>query len=271
MTVTSKHKLEIQQKKRFSFGKNWQFLIKIIDEKKIKAAQKNLLKSLRLHDLKGMTFLDIGCGSGLFSLAAYSLGATVLSFDYDPISVQCTNELKNKYFPNANNWIIEEGSVLDQEYLQRLGSFNIVYSWGVLHHTGNMWKALKNLDAISFDYLFIAIYNDQGLFSKYWHLVKRTYNSNIIFRLFLIIAHWPYLFLFRFMKSKIQNKIETRGMNIWIDMFDWLGGFPFEVASPEKIIHFFYNQKLICHHLKTCRGRFGCNEYVFVKSKVIID
>ena len=263
--MISEHKIEIQNRKRFSFGKNWDSLLKFIDKNRIEAARQSLLSSLRLNSLEGMRFLDIACGSGLFSLAAYSLGAKVTSFDYDPISVECAKTLKQKYYPEVLNWNIEEGSVLNESYLKSLGDFDIVYSWGVLHHTGDMWKALENLHIINFNYLFIAIYNDQGLNSIYWHFIKRKYNSNILLKILIIIIHWPYLFLFRLIKSKVQSKVLVRGMNIWIDMLDWLGGIPFEVASPEKIIHFFYKKNLICSHLKTCRGRFGCNEFVLVK------
>jgi 2-polyprenyl-6-hydroxyphenyl methylase/3-demethylubiquinone-9 3-methyltransferase len=72
-------------------------------------------------------------------LAARRLGATVHSFDYDPQSVACTAELKRRYFPEDGAWRVEEASVLDQDYLRRLGQFEVVYSWGVLHHTGVLW------------------------------------------------------------------------------------------------------------------------------------
>lgn len=124
---------------------------------------------LRVDDLQNRTFLDIGSGSGLFSLAARKLGARVHSFDYDPQSVACTRALKQRYFPDSADWVIEEGSALDADYLLRLGQFDIVYSWGVLHHTGAMWQALENVDGNvrQNGKLFIALYNHQPLISKY--------------------------------------------------------------------------------------------------------
>ena len=67
---------------------------------RIEEAKASLKQMLDVDSLTGKTFLDVGSGSGLFSLAAIMLGVKVYSFDYDPQSVACTTELKRRYFPN---------------------------------------------------------------------------------------------------------------------------------------------------------------------------
>ena len=133
--------LEISSGTRFAFGANWNSFLRVIDEKRIEAARRSLTETLGVTDLKDRTFLDIGCGSGLFSLAAHQLGAHVRSFDFDPDSVAAAAELRNQHAPHSD-WVVEQGSILDNQYLAGLGFFDVVYSWGVLHHTGNLWRAV---------------------------------------------------------------------------------------------------------------------------------
>src|SRR5438876_1807533 len=140
----STHAIEIARGERFEFGKNWSRFLILPDEPRIVRAEQSLKQMLEIDSLEGRSFLDIGSGSGLFSLVARRLGARVHSFDYDPNSVACTKELRRRYFNNDPDWRIEEGSALDLDYLKSLGTFDIVYSWGVLHHTGAMWTALDN-------------------------------------------------------------------------------------------------------------------------------
>ncbi|RMH34548.1 MAG: class I SAM-dependent methyltransferase, partial [Nitrospirae bacterium] len=130
--------------KRFAFGRNWSRFLSSLTEEQVMEAERSLKQMLGMDDLSGKRFLDIGSGSGLFSLAARRLGAKVHSFDYDLQSVTCTAELKRRYFPQDDQWMVEHGSILDMAYISRLGEFDIVYSWGVLHHTGNMWLAVDN-------------------------------------------------------------------------------------------------------------------------------
>lgn len=212
-----------------------------------------------------------------FSLSALKLGATkVYSFDYDLQSVACTNELKHKFFSRADNWIIEHGSVLDVNYLNTIGQFDIVYSWGVLHHTGNMWQALENVIPLvkAGGKLFIAIYNDQGRKSYYWKIVKRIYNSlpnglKLLILIPVFIRIWiptvirDFFYFKPFSTWKNYNK--NRGMSPWRDVIDWVGGYPFEVAKPEDIICFYENKGFVLTKLKTCGNGYGNNEFVFRK------
>src|SRR6516225_9471245 len=156
--------LQSEENKRFQFGKNWKRFLLALDDKQIAEAEKCIQRMLEIKDLWGKSFLDIGSGSGLSSLAARRLGARVHSFDNDPESVACAEYLLRRFFPNDPDWVIERGSVMDPVWLKSLAQFDIVYSWGVLHHTGGMWQALDNIDPLVAPggRLFIAIYNDQG-------------------------------------------------------------------------------------------------------------
>jgi 2-polyprenyl-3-methyl-5-hydroxy-6-metoxy-1,4-benzoquinol methylase len=263
------HADEVATGQRFEFGKNWSRFLNKLTEERVIEAENSLREKLGVNDLSGKTFLDIGSGSGLFSLAARRLGARVYSFDYDPKSVACAVELKRRYFQDDPRWTIDEGSALDVDYLRGLGQFDIVYSWGVLHHTGAMWVALNNVRPLVAEdgQLFIAIYNDQQWLSRYWTVVKKLYNKNPILRLLALAVHAPYLFGGRLIVRALSRRLQLdRGMSYWYDTLDWLGGYPFEVAKPEEVFALYAAQGFVLTQLKTCSGRLGCNEFVFRKT-----
>lgn len=274
------HFEELSQGKRFNFGANWKNFLEKVNEERIHEAEHSLKEMLSVKDLTGMRFLDIGSGSGLFSLAAKRLGAKVHSFDYDPKSVGCTKELKNRYYADDDNWVIEEGSALDKKYLESLGKFDIVYSWGVLHHTGNMKSALLNsmIPLSKQGRIFISIYNDQGPMSKFWIRVKKTYCSNLAGKIFITAIFVPMFSLQSIFIScmKYKNPFgsflyykKKRGMSLYNDWIDWLGGYPFEVARPEEIFCIYKKCGFILENLKTT-NRLGCNQFVFCKHMEIV-
>jgi 2-polyprenyl-3-methyl-5-hydroxy-6-metoxy-1,4-benzoquinol methylase len=263
---------------RFGFGENWRRFLEVLDDERIAEVERSLTEWLGEGSLKGKTFLDAGCGSGLFSLAALRLGARqVHSFDYDQDSVECARELRRRYAGDSANWTVERGDVLDEAYIHQLGTYHVVYSWGVLHHTGDMWRALAIIrrTVSPGGRLFIAIYNDQHMVSRYWRLVKR------IFNLLPAAVRAPYAVVVMAPRELVSLAVQTlrgrpqeylhswtrykaaRGMSRWHDLLDWVGGYPFEVATPDEIFAFYHARGYQLERLRTCGGGLGCNEFVF--------
>jgi 2-polyprenyl-3-methyl-5-hydroxy-6-metoxy-1,4-benzoquinol methylase len=275
----SLHASEVARGERFEFGENWSRFLAALDEERIREAEDSLKRMLEVESLAGQSFLDIGSGSGLFSLAARRLGARVHSLDYDPRSVACTRELRRRYFPEDPGWKVEEGSALDADYIRSLGLFDVVYSWGVLHHTGEMWKGLENaqLPVRPGGRLFVAIYNDTGTQAARWKWIKKTYNRlpRLLRPPFAALAIAPdelkpaLRALLRLRPGEYVRRWtgydKNRGMSRWRDIVDWVGGYPYEVATPDEIFDFYRARGFTLTRLKCGGVGLGCNEFVFVR------
>lgn len=263
---------------RFGFGENWKSFLALLDERRIVEAERSLERIIGKGNIAGKSFVDLGSGSGLFSLAARRLGAKVHSIDLDPSSVWCTETLRDRFYPGDEDWSVDQGSALDRDALLALGKFEIVYSWGVLHHSGEMWTALKNaFDLVAPGGVFmVAIYNDQGWKSHLWWLVKKLYNilpapldklfawmSGLTFNLLNILKYTlrakPMVAI-----RPITHKKSHRGMDFGHDLIDWYGGLPYECATYEALVNFAEASGL--RHVRGERATsLGCHEILFQK------
>jgi 2-polyprenyl-3-methyl-5-hydroxy-6-metoxy-1,4-benzoquinol methylase len=269
---------EIRRGDRFAFGNNWREFLALVDETRITAATESLTTALGTAKLAGRSVIDVGCGSGLFSLAAHRIGARVHSFDFDLDSVTATTELRQRFAPDSP-WTVESGSILDQRYVESLGQFDVVYSWGVLHHTGDLWSALEaTLRLVApGGRIYISVYNDQGFESRMWRRIKRSYNQGGSLKRGLLVGlssaylhrYVPLTRLARLVLRRgkvVAPPPRARGMSAKHDRVDWVGGYPFEVAKPEEVFGFVRRRGFELRHLKTCAGGIGCNEFVFERS-----
>jgi len=260
---------------RYGFGKNWQRFLAKVNAERIERAKTSLADFLGSADLRGKTFVDIGSGSGLFSYAAFLLGAKrIVSFDYDPFSVVCTETLRDRA-GQPDTWTVERGSILDTTYVGTLGLFDIVYSWGVLHHTGAMWDAIRNAARMTAPggYYYIALYNNvEGRFgSAFWLRVKKRYNRGGVVTKKML--EWAYVFVYFVLANILRGKNpframraygSKRGMHYREDIADWLGGYPYEYASVEEVFRFMKKEfpRFRLTNIKTVGG-IGNNWFLF--------
>lgn len=277
------HGSELARGRRFDFGANWSRFASSVDSTTIDEAVRSLRELLppdRLPAgrLEGVRVLDAGCGSGLFSLAALRLGANVTAFDFDPNSVRTTRGLIDDWASatEAERFTLLHGSVLDPDFLARLGDFDIVYSWGVLHHTGSMWEACRLVGQriAPGGALALALYHDTGAASTVWWYLKRIYVGlpallRPILAVLLLLPIEAVALLRSLLRGSPADYVRRwteyrslRGMSRWHDHLDWVGGFPYEAATPDEVIAFCETQGLA--HLRTTPAvAWGNNEFVF--------
>jgi 2-polyprenyl-6-hydroxyphenyl methylase/3-demethylubiquinone-9 3-methyltransferase len=245
--ISRKKPEEIGMPDTFSFGRNWdRYIREHFSDGRVDTSKRQILEFLGVP-IEGKSFLDIGCGSGIHSLAALRAGASrVVSIDVDPYSVRAARTVREKA-GSPDEWEILEGSVLDRDFMSRLAPAEIVYSWGVLHHTGNLWDAIRNAaaKALPGGLFYIALY-EKTAESPYWIDVKRRYNEASPSR--RRIMEWAYVYR-TFLRTKspaylcrnlryMRNYRTLRGMDFWTDVRDWLGGWPYEPATAEEVTGF---------------------------------
>ena len=122
--------------------------------------------------------------------------------------------------------------------------------------------------------LFIAIYNDLGTRTQRWRGIKKVFNrlppslrpaftaavmapeeAKAIARALLRGRPASYL--------RLWTGYNDRGMHRWRDMVDWVGGYPYEVATPEAIFEFCRERGFGLLNLRCGGVGLGCNEFVF--------
>jgi 2-polyprenyl-6-hydroxyphenyl methylase/3-demethylubiquinone-9 3-methyltransferase len=287
----------MEEKVTFSFGKNWKKYLKNVTNDQIRDATGDIQEWLGNYIISGKSVLDIGSGSGIHSYAFHLLGVEkVDSFDYDHYSIEATRDLWEKSGKPVN-WSVFQGSILDDNFIENLPDYDIVYSWGVLHHTGDMWKAIQNAGSkVRLGGLFwISIYAKGPNYSQHLKL-KRKYNSSSNFTKTIMVydriwrrrifGNWDISFIptsfnevrvvidilyFRIKHYKTEfrwNEKNQRGMDSNYDIIDWLGGLPYEVASPDEVITFCNKLGFKLEKIKEAKEGSCCN-YLFKKENKI--
>jgi 2-polyprenyl-6-hydroxyphenyl methylase/3-demethylubiquinone-9 3-methyltransferase len=254
-------------------GRVWKKYAKHISEKHVVSGVSSLKRLTGLDTFQGRSFLCVGCAGGLMAVAAARLGAQrVVGVDPDPQSIEATHRAFRQIEGEMpGNVELREGDVLDPEFMNSLGEFDIVYSWGFLHHTGQMWHAMDLVthNVASGGLLAMGIYNRMWL-NGFWLRVKKFYNW----------AFWPIRFpmalsLFgltagaRILRGRHPFRKRSRGMSVWYDTVEWLGGVPYEWASEGEVCGFLKQRGLaLVKFLPVAGFKHGCNQMLFKRAAV---
>jgi 2-polyprenyl-6-hydroxyphenyl methylase/3-demethylubiquinone-9 3-methyltransferase len=254
----------------FSFGRNWLSYSKsALDEAKIALARAAFHSLTRGMEMRNARFLDIGFGQGLALFLAAEAGAEVYGIDVDPV---CLNALRatHRFFPSIEIPKVDVASILDDDFVraqQAMGGFDVVHSWGVLHHTGNMAKAFRNAAALvkPEGFLLISIYNRHWT-SPFWRILKYIFNRLPTFlQETILFAFYPIFYLRARSLAESGMPLALRGMDLRHDIRDWLGGYPYEYASPMQVKRSFSELGFRMTYCNPTKGFTGCNEFVFQK------
>jgi SAM-dependent methyltransferase len=251
----------------FTFGENWLNFSRLLDEQRVQEAMTSLMALLAVPDLRELTFVDVGAGSGLFSIAAVRLGAVrVLALDRDANCLKAIQDNARRFLSptDASRLECRLADILEPTSVP-LERFDVVYAWGSLHHTGAMWDAIRNTAPLCGPRgrFVLALYNETR-FSPYWLSAKRFYHGAPAPMRGLLVAMLagPRI-LVRALKGRRVART-GRAMSVWYDAVDWLGGLPYEWAAPSQVgqclerLGFRLERSLLTK-------RHGCNEFVFVR------
>lgn len=252
----------------FTFGENWLAYSRTLDPARLESATASVAGLLGVADLSARTVVDVGAGSGLFSLAALRLGAArVVALDRDP---NCLNAVRQ----NASRFLSADErtrlDVLAADVLQAgslpAGTFDVVYAWGSLHHTGALWTAVSHVAPLCAPggRFVLAIYN-RTWFTRQWLAIKQTYHAMPgPVRVAMVVALSAPRCVARALRGRHPFRVE-RGMSVWYDSIDWLGGLPYEAATVDEVTAALARMGFVAERVRPTR-RHGCNEFVFRRS-----
>ena len=254
--------------KQFDFGKNWQeFSEQRIDDDRVATACQSLGSLIQKESLVGLSFLDVGCGSGLFSLGAYRLGAArVVGLDVNPRCIETSKRNRDRLIPGSPVEF-HVASALDPEQLKAFNTFDVVYAWGSLHHTGSMWSAIRNVSTCVAPggLLVLAIYN-KHVTSPLWRLIKWLFNNVPASLQRLMICFFAgVIYVAKFTVTGSNPLKKERGMDFWYDVIDWVGGYPYEYAEPHAVEEKVVGQGLALQRIIRAQVPTGCNQFIFSK------
>jgi 2-polyprenyl-6-hydroxyphenyl methylase/3-demethylubiquinone-9 3-methyltransferase len=261
----------------FDFGRNWEaFSNAKVDAERLYNARRSLQQLIGIENIESHTLVDVGCGSGLFSIGAAQLGATrVVGFDVNPTAVKVSKNnlqrFRDELIDDGAEPHFCTGNVLDTDFLESLGTFDVVYAWGVLHHTGTMWQAIRNVASLvkPDNGIFVLAICNQHWTSFFWKQIKRLYNLspyavrwllNYIFGALIYIGVW--------VTTRGNPLHKERGMDFWYDVIDWLGGYPYEYADRESVVRFVQPLGFQVELVVRPRVPTGCNEFVLKRSDI---